>query len=366
MNGTVFSRSEVVVVRATVLWEVDRETSCVDECDAARLLASLGASIHILLIGVGLTLQLFKLCEFKALLHAPLNNAAIARDRDEELSLAFSLDPLDFPDDVTVLAIEVLALGHWFVIVRPHIVNGNVSVRVANSNQGWILLGELTTRDTVLRLNHLLRVSRILQSPETEVAILEVTILHAADIELTVTSGNQILVSLVDIDASDGTVLSEVTLENEELFERDIPIFQGFVLFFLLFFLFFLVGLLFEEPTDLAVTFLLVFVGAAERTLVDLGIVFVLHMLLMELRLSQQTLNDSDSKHHGVWQLLIDILNLLDFAEVSGSCLGAQLVGASLTHGCAAIVVAGLGLVNRFLKVAGRASFHFGGFTATF
>lgn len=107
MNGTVF-RCHEVVVTGVIDWEINRETTRVDEYHAAGLLLADGACIHVLLVRICLSLQLLKVAVLEALFHRPFNNPAITRDRDERLSLVLALNPLDFPDDVCVLVRDVL------------------------------------------------------------------------------------------------------------------------------------------------------------------------------------------------------------------------------------------------------------------
>ena len=78
MNSAVLSSSEV---NHSVLsrWEVDTETTSVDKGHVA-LFVALNTTEYILLVGVSLAFQLHQLCEFESLLHAPLDDTAVARD----------------------------------------------------------------------------------------------------------------------------------------------------------------------------------------------------------------------------------------------------------------------------------------------
>lgn len=65
MNSTVLGRSEVVHVLLSVGREVNRQTTSVNEGHTTTFLLDVSASIHILLVGVGLTLQLHELGVFE-------------------------------------------------------------------------------------------------------------------------------------------------------------------------------------------------------------------------------------------------------------------------------------------------------------
>ena len=81
MNRAVLGGDEVVIAWVIVR-EVNRETSSVEELHASGLLLANGACIHILLVGVCLTFELFQVCVLETLLHGPFNDTAIAGDRD--------------------------------------------------------------------------------------------------------------------------------------------------------------------------------------------------------------------------------------------------------------------------------------------
>ena len=122
MNRAVLSGHEVIIARVIVR-EVNRETTGVDERHAAGLCLANGTSIHILLIGVCLTFELFQVCVLETFFHGPLNDAAISRDRDKSFSFVFALHPLDFPNDISVFVRDIFRGGEGEIVLGvPHIV----------------------------------------------------------------------------------------------------------------------------------------------------------------------------------------------------------------------------------------------------
>ena len=116
MDRAVLSSNEIVVT-SVVGWEVNRETSSIDEGHTAGLLLVNGASIDILLVGLRLSLQLLQIAVLKALLHGPLNDAAISRDRDKSFSFVFALYPLDFPNDISVFVGDIFRGGEGEIVL---------------------------------------------------------------------------------------------------------------------------------------------------------------------------------------------------------------------------------------------------------
>ena len=109
----VLSSHEVVVALFVGSWEVDGQSSSWQESDAFVLLHELSTCVHIWLVWIGLSLELLEFGHLKTLPHGPLNDATITRDRDQELTLAISLDPMDLPDDVSMLTINVFTASDW-------------------------------------------------------------------------------------------------------------------------------------------------------------------------------------------------------------------------------------------------------------
>lgn len=162
VNGAVFGGSEVSDVALVVLGEVDRETARVDESHAAALFLGFGSSVDILLVGVCFPLQLHELCVLETFPQGPLDDLAVARNRDQTFALVFTLHPLDVPHDVRVLKVQIFRLCNRLRVGASNIINRNVAARVANSNQMWRLLTELTACDAGVVHDHLLREVRIL------------------------------------------------------------------------------------------------------------------------------------------------------------------------------------------------------------
>jgi hypothetical protein len=204
-------------------------------------------------------------------------------------------------------------------------------MRVADCNQVRISLRKLTASDAVVRLDELLWERGVLKRPETQVTTLKLVVLLNADIVLTVTSGDKIRVSFVDIDTCDLATLSKIALESEQMLEDDFPFLELLFDLFLFFLLFLLLCLLVAEETKaLLALFLVVVLAVRQRTLVHGGVVLVLHVLLVELRLGKQTLNNADGHQHRVRQLFVHELDLLDLCEIAGCCLRAKLLSTGL------------------------------------
>jgi len=108
VDRAVLSGSEVVHILLTVGGEVDRKTASVDEGHAAAFLLDFGASVDILLVGVGLTLELHELGVLETLSEGPLDNFTVTSDGHEGLALVLTLNPLDIPNDISVLEVQVL------------------------------------------------------------------------------------------------------------------------------------------------------------------------------------------------------------------------------------------------------------------
>ena len=134
MDGAVLGGNEVVV-SCIINREIYGQTTRVDELHTTCLLLGDSASIYIFLGGVCLSLQLLKITILKTLLHRPLHNTSITRDRNEGFGFVLALDPLDFPDDVSVLVSYVLGRGKWeIVLCVTHIENRDVTMRIATGN----------------------------------------------------------------------------------------------------------------------------------------------------------------------------------------------------------------------------------------
>lgn len=59
------------------------------------------------MVGVGLSLELVQLGHLESLSQRPLNDSAVSRHRDQALLSVLTEDPLDLPDDIVVLVLDV-------------------------------------------------------------------------------------------------------------------------------------------------------------------------------------------------------------------------------------------------------------------
>lgn len=59
------------------------------------------------MVGVGLSLELVQLGHLESLSQGPLNDSAVSRYRDQALLSVLTEDPLDLPDDIVVLVLDV-------------------------------------------------------------------------------------------------------------------------------------------------------------------------------------------------------------------------------------------------------------------
>ena len=132
VNCTVLSSSEIVHT-IFALREIYTQTTCINESHTA-FLVSFHSSKNILLIGIGFSLKLHYLCIFKTLFHWPFNDSSISRSRDESLTFSFSFNPLNFPNNISMLALKVFTLSNWLVICVFYIVNSNITMRVSYGN----------------------------------------------------------------------------------------------------------------------------------------------------------------------------------------------------------------------------------------
>ena len=80
-----------------------------------------------------------------------------------------------------------------------------------------LFLGELTACDTVISSNDALREFRVFQSPEAKKTILELPVISAVDVILTITYYNQVWVLDIDINRRDHSGTSFVRVETFDL-----------------------------------------------------------------------------------------------------------------------------------------------------
>jgi len=57
------------------------------------------------------------------------------------------LHPLNFPNNVGVLRLHVFGFSNGALVITTDIVNGDVTVRITNSDKVRVLFGELTSCD---------------------------------------------------------------------------------------------------------------------------------------------------------------------------------------------------------------------------
>ena len=111
------------------------------------------------------------------------------------------MHPLDLPNDVGVLIWDVLGRGEWKVVLSvSDVVDRDIAVRVADSDEMGLLLGELAACDTVVSPDDSLGELRVLERPEAEKTGLEQPVIGAVDVVLTITDSNQIRVLHIDVD----------------------------------------------------------------------------------------------------------------------------------------------------------------------
>jgi len=241
MNCAVLSSSEVVHVLLTISGEVNRQTTSFNEGHAAALLLNLGASVNILLVGVSFALELHELSVFESLTEGPFNNFTVTGNGDKRLTLVLTLHPLDIPNDIGVLELQIFRLSNWCVVVGLDVVDGNVTTGVTNSTKMWGLSAERAADDAGVVLDQLFGEVRVLQGPEAKETGLQLVVISNVDISLTVTNSDQIRVSQVNVHAGNTSSFSEVTFECEKwlkchltflnlLFLLLIVVFLGFVL----------------------------------------------------------------------------------------------------------------------------------------
>ena len=134
---------------------------------------------------------------------------------------------------------------------------------------------------------------RILQSPETEQALLERSIIDTVDVVLAVADRNEVLIPLIDINAGDLPPISQlITLELKEWLDCDSgPCFSvnhNLFLLFLLNFLFFL------AQRKRSFSFFILFITPRVLLYLRRRVILVEYVLFVVLGLSQQPFNDAD------------------------------------------------------------------------
>lgn len=98
-------------------WEVDTHSTCRNEGHSTflSLAVVIGCALeNVLLIRICFPFQLSQIYHLKALFHRPLKNSTVARNCDEGFRLRILVYPLKFPDDVSVLTLEIFAIVNRF------------------------------------------------------------------------------------------------------------------------------------------------------------------------------------------------------------------------------------------------------------
>ena len=170
----------------------------------------------------------------------------------------------------------------------------------------------------------------VLQRPEAQKTRLQLWLVSAVDIILTITDHNQIHIDLINVNASNLAIFNNITFKCKQMLYWNSAIFHFLlILFFLLFLLFF--NILMSTHPFLICIFILVIVCGATITQLNWRVVLIENMLLMILWLSQQSLNNLDCFHDWIRQLLIHKLSwLLDGSIGSSHGLARYLVGLGL------------------------------------
>ena len=163
VNTTVFSCSEVCNT-ITSSWEINTKTTSINECHSSFLVFIINSCTAkwIFLAGVCLPLKLGKVTELKAFSHWPLNDTTITTYWNESFTFGFSINPLNFPNNISMLSIKIHTISDWFAISRSNVKDGNITLWITNSNEIWVFLGELTTCDRIVMMDEKLRESWIL------------------------------------------------------------------------------------------------------------------------------------------------------------------------------------------------------------
>jgi len=154
--------------------------------------------------------------------------------------------------------------------------------------------------------NHLLREIRVLEGPEAEQTWLELAVINAVNVELTIANSNKVRIGLIDIDAGYLATFCDVALKCEKGFEANFTLFD-FNFFFLLFALF--LGLFLHAHATLLLLTLFFVISEVSVAKFDRWVVLVEDVLLVVSILGQQTLNNLDGLHDGFRKFFLDDLS---------------------------------------------------------
>mmetsp|Transcript_11157 Transcript_11157/g.39511 ORF Transcript_11157/g.39511 Transcript_11157/m.39511 type:complete len:383 (-) Transcript_11157:1044-2192(-) len=208
------------VRRWVVAGEVDAEAAALPE-DDALLVAVYRVGAQLL---VRQPLERHQQLLLQPLLHGPLQDIAIAADRNEKLRRLLVgplVHPPRLPDDVGVLLVVLLARGgtraeHRLVGLPAQVPNHHRAVVRARGDHVGVHRGEVEGRDAMPRPEHSLRVSRVLQGPEKD----QTALCRWHRGRVTVGDGQQVLIMPVPLRASDGRALRQLRcVEAEEVLQ---------------------------------------------------------------------------------------------------------------------------------------------------
>jgi len=311
MNGAFLSRGEVVNVLLTILGEVNRQTTSVNEGHATTFLLGLSAGIGILSVWVSLTLKLHKLGVFETLAEGPLDNLTITGDGDKGFTLVFTLDPLDIPNNVSMLEFKILGLSNGLSVRALNVVNSDVTTGVTNSNEMGCLLGETAANNARVVHNQLLGEVRVLKGPEAKETGLKLGVINNVDVVLTVPNSNKIWVGYINVNAGDLAALSNIALESEKGLQGD----SAFLDLFLFLLVVVLLLDLFLDAHRLFLVALFLVVGKFILAKIHWWVILVQNVLFVEGVLGKQTLNNFNCLHDRLGKVFVNVFGvLLDLA----------------------------------------------------
>jgi hypothetical protein len=130
-----------------------------------------------------------------------LDDSTITSNRDKLLRFWALINPLNFPNNISMFVVMILCRSDGLQIIRPDVEYSNITLRITDGDQMRLLFGEHARGNTVLPFNDFLRECVVFQCPESQNTGLELLIFANIDIKFTITDGNQIRVSLIDIHA---------------------------------------------------------------------------------------------------------------------------------------------------------------------
>jgi hypothetical protein len=118
MDRAIFGGSEILKTMF-MLREVNTQTSSLDESHASFLFLFISRSTteHFFLIRISLSFQLSELKQLKSSLHVPVDNSSVSGNSNQSFTFCLTVYPLEFPNDIGVLSVQVFALSNRSEIV---------------------------------------------------------------------------------------------------------------------------------------------------------------------------------------------------------------------------------------------------------